>query len=476
MDDFVALDATAQAALVRSGEASPLELVDAAIARIEGLNPTINAVIATRFEAARAEAQSIALPDGPFRGVPFLLKDIGATQAGLPAYLGNRVLRDLDNRSTKDTELGSRFRRAGFITLGKTNLPELGSSPTTQPLAFGPTNNPWDVDRSPSGSSGGSAAAVAAGIVAVAHANDGGGSTRLPASWCGLVGLKATRGRMPSPHSISRLSTELVVSRTVRDTAAVLDATQGAVDADLYHLTPPSRPYCDELGREPRQLSVGLLTDGGDYLVDDECVLAAEAAAKNLERMGHHVSLTDGQVLFGGDGKVNGTLWMAGISRRVDALGEIAGRPLTAEEVDPYNWSAAERGRSLSAGGWMRAQEIQQNWAVHVLEWFEQFDILVTPTSGCPPMLTADLWPMEDQPWRIGYVYGRIGRFTLPFNATGQPAISLPLYWTPAGLPLGVQLVAKMGREDLLLQLAFQLEQAMPWSHRRPAVSALAPL
>jgi amidase len=401
--------------------------------------------------------------------VPFLLKDIGATQAGLPYHMGNVALKEAGHTKPDDTVLGARFRSAGLITLGKTNLPELGSTPTTQPVAYGPTANPWDLTRSPSGSSGGSAAAVAAGLVPIAHANDGGGSTRLPASWCGLVGLKATRGRMPAPSSISRLSTELVVSRTVRDTAAALDATHGATDADLFHLPPPARPYVDELAADPPALRVGLLTDGGEYEIDPECVAAAEDAAALLDSMGHDVEPVKGDVLFGASGKVNGRLWMAGLARRVDAVGEMLGRTLTAHEVEPYNWTAAERGATVTASEWTAAQEAQQAWVIEVLDWFEPYDLLVTPTSGCPPMRTDELWPGDEQPWKMGRTFGRIGRFTLPFNATGQPAISLPLHWTPDGLPVGVQLVADMGREDLLIRLAARLEEARPWADRRPA-------
>lgn len=471
-DDFASLDATAQAKLVRTGQVSALELVDAAVARIERLNPALNAVIWTRFEQARAEAASGDLGDGPFRGVPFLLKDIGATQAGLPYWMGTTALREAGFSYPSDTELGARFRRAGFVTLGKTNLPELGSSPSTQPPSFGPTNNPWDLTRSPAGSSGGSAAAVAAGLVPVAHANDGGGSTRLPASWNGLVGLKPSRGRMPYELVISRLTVELVVSRTVRDTAGVLDATHGATEADLFHIAAPERPYVQELGADPGQLRVALLTDGGGVDIDDECVRAAEHAASMLSAAGHHVEVVDGSVLYGGDGTVNGQLWMAGLTRRIDAISDMLGRPVRAEECDPYNWTAAERGRSITASEWTRAQELQQAWSREVYRWLEPFDLLVSPTSGCPPLPTAEMAPDPVRPWRVGHVFGRVGRFTLPFNVTGHPAISLPLHWTPDGLPVGVQLVARLGREDLLLRLASWFETALPWADRRPAVHA----
>lgn len=469
--ELAALDATAQAALIRSGEATAAELVEAAIGRIEA-HPELNAVIIQRFDAAREAVAAGRIPEGPFRGVPFLLKDIGATQAGMPLYLGNRALAAMDHQSPGDTPLGARFRAAGLVTLGKTNLSELGTCPTTQPLAFGPTQNPWDPRRSPTGSSGGAACAVAAGLVPLAHANDGGGSIRLPAAWCGLVGLKTTRGRMPNPSNISRLTCELAVSRTVRDTAALLDATAGATDADLYQLPAPAAPYLEELGRDPGPLRVALLTEGGEYDIDPDCVAGAEAAARALEAWGCAVEPVRGDVIFGSDGRVNGRLWMSAIRRRVDHLGELAGRPLTENEVDPYNWAAAERGTGLLAAELVAAQEMQQQWVERVFRWLEPFDLLVTPTAGCPPLPTENLWPDDAKPWKIGRTYGRIGRFTLPFNATGHPAISLPLHWTAEGLPVGVQLVARMGREDRLLRLAARFETELPWADRRPRIWA----
>ena len=471
-DELASLDATAQAELVANGDVSAGEMVDAAIDRIEALNPTINAVIHTDYERARAAAAATEPGSAPFAGVPFLLKDIGSTQAGLPYWAGNRVLKAINHQSAGDTVLGARLRQAGLITLGKTNLPELGSSPSTQPLSCGPTNNPWDLTRSPAGSSGGSAAAVAAGMVSIAHANDGGGSTRLPAAWCGLVGLKTTRGRVPSPDTTSRLLSELVVTRTVRDTARLLDAVNGVTAADLYHATPPTSRYADELGRDVAPLRVAIITTGGRHRVDQACVEGVRATATVLESMGHHVEAVGDEVLLGGDSTVNGQLWMAGLARRVQYLGEMAGRSLTADEVEPYNWTAAERGKSLPATDWSAAQDSQQAWSRSVVEWLAPYDLLITPTAGCPPLTTEEMNPPEDKPWKISQTYARIGLFTLPFNVTGHPAISLPLHQSEEGLPVGIQLVASMGAEDLLLRLAAKLEVAMPWAGRQPEVFA----
>src|SRR5213080_892864 len=291
-DELALLDATAQAELVRQRHVSPRELVDAAIARIERVNPQLNAVIIQRFEKARAEAAAPDLPDGPFRGVPFLLKDLICHSAGDPYHAGMRLLRELEWVERYDTYLAARFRAAGFVFLGRANVPELGPAPTTEPVAYGPTRNPWDTSRSPGGSSGGSAAAVAAGMVPVAHANDGGGSIRIPASECGLVGLKPTRQRISEGpiigDNMSGLTVELVVSRSVRDTAAILDAVHGPAPGDPYVAPPPERSYVDELEADPGKLRIGLITDPlAAETPQAEVVEAARDAAELLQSLGH---------------------------------------------------------------------------------------------------------------------------------------------------------------------------------------------
>src|SRR2546427_2545055 len=294
-DELAVLDATAQAELVRQRKVSPRELVDAAVARIERLNPKLNAVVTQRFEKARAEAAAPDLPAGPFRGVPFLLKDLICHSAGDPYHAGMRLLRELGWIERYDTHLAARFRAAGFVFLGRTNVPELGPAPTTEPVAYGPTRNPWDTSRSPGGSSGGSAAAVAAGLVPVAHANDGGGSIRIPSSECGLVGLKPSRGRTSlgpdAGEGWGGLSVEHVVARSVRDTAAVLDAVAGYLPGDPYTAPPPARPFRDEAGGPPGRLRVGLLVKApaGQAEVHPECATAARETARLLESLGHRV-------------------------------------------------------------------------------------------------------------------------------------------------------------------------------------------
>src|SRR3954447_1288063 len=291
-DDLAWMDATAQADLVRRGEVGPTELVDAAIARIEKLDPELNAVIQRRFDRAREEAADPQLPDGPFRGVPFLIKDLSAPTAGDPMHNGMRALRDAKYIAPADNVLTSRYRRAGFVFVGRTNTPELGLVPTTEPLAHGATSNPWSVNHTPGGSSGGSAAAVAAGLVPVAHASDGGGSIRIPSSMCGLVGLKVSRGRIslgPDRDETS-LSVNHVVTRSVRDCAAILDATAGPAPGDLVVAPPPARPYRDEVGVSPGTLRIGLLAHNPAGDLHADCERAVRAAAALLESLGHHVT------------------------------------------------------------------------------------------------------------------------------------------------------------------------------------------
>ncbi len=480
-DDLANLDATAQAELVRRGEVSPLELSDAAIARIEKTNPAINAVITPLFDKARATAASRELPHGPFRGVPFLLKDLVAHSAGDPYYAGMRLLRELRWVERNDTYLVSHLRAAGFVLLGKTSTPELGSVPTTEPAAFGPTRNPWDLSRSPGGSSGGSAAAVAAGLVPAAHANDGGGSIRIPASACGLVGLKPTRGRVSlGPdfgESWSGMTAELAVTRSVRDTAAILDAVAGAMPGDPYFAPPPRRPFVEEVGADPGRLRIGFLSrlPTGQDPPHPECASAALEAARLLESLGHAVeeswprALEDASVL-----EPFTTIVASCTARDLDDWSRRTGKTIGPEDVEPSSWAAAEMGRRFTARDYVFAIEGLHGHTRRLASWWatQSFDLLVTPTTAEPTPLLGELTPTTEEPLRGWSRSGPFVGFTSPYNISGQPAISLPLHWTADGLPIGVQLVAAYGREDLLLRVAAQLEQAKPWAGRRPPVHA----
>ena len=476
-EELSRLDATAQAELVRTGEATASELVDAASERIERVNPELNAVITPRVERARGEAAG-ELPDGPFRGVPFLLKDLSAHSAGDPFHEGMSFLKARGWTERSDTALAARFRAAGLVTVGKTNTPELGILPTTEPMAYGPSRNPWDTTRSTGGSSGGSAAAVAAGLVPMAHANDGGGSIRIPASECGLVGLKPTRARVSSGPEfgdvMGGLTCELVVSRSVRDTAAVLDAVHGMEPGDPYSAPEPAGPYLDELGRDPGPLRIGLMTQspGGAVAVDPECVAAAEAAARLLESLGHGVEASYPKAMD--DPDYTGhfiTFWAAGAAWGLDYWSRRTGDAITADDVEPLTWALAEVGRSGSGADYLSAREWLQLNAREVARWWtEGHDLLLTPTIAQPPPPLGSFDSPPDNPLHGLFRAAEVVPFTPPFNVTGQPAISLPMHVSPEGLPVGVQRVAAYGREDLLIQVAAQLEEAAPWAGRRPAL------
>jgi amidase len=472
------IDATAQAQLVRDGEASAAELVEAAIARIEAVDGEVNAVIHPLFEEGLAAANG-ELHDGPFKGVPFLLKDLGAAFAGQPLHMGMQYLKDRDFRAPMDTYLAQRFRQAGLVTIGKTNCPELGILPTSEPRAYGPTRNPWDSGRSAGGSSGGSAAAVAAGMVAIAHANDGGGSIRIPASNCGLVGLKPSRQRITEGPLVgdimSGLTCELCVSRSVRDTAALLEAVHGPAPGDPYVAPPPLRPYTEEVGADPGRLRIALWTESAiEAEADPEVVAAARGAAKTLEGLGHEIEEPDLATIRSID-LVQPFLvrWAAGQAAILDQLGIATGNVIGPDDVEPLSWALAELGRRHSAGEYLAAvgqHQVMSRMFAGVHE--SGFDLLLSPTMGEPPPPLGSFDDSGPDPMAAFERAFIDGCFTAAFNATGQPAISLPLHWSEDGLPIGVQLVAPLGREDLLLRVAAQLEQAVPWADRTPLVFA----
>lgn len=479
-DELSHLDAVAQAELVRTGKASPLELVDAAIDRITRTNGALNAVIHSLFESARESARA-ELPDGPFRGVPFLLKDLDATLAGAPFHGGMRFLKEnayVSKVSSYYTEL---IQTAGFVVVGKTNTPELGLTVTTEPEAYGASRNPWNTEHSTGGSSGGSGAAVAARMVPAAHAADGGGSIRIPASECGLVGLKPSRGRVSSGPQYTEywngLVANHVVSRSVRDTAQILDCVSRAMPGDPYHATPPARPYGDEVGANPGRLRVGIMTTfpGGGGEVHPECVEAVANAAKLLEGLGHEVEVSHPAVLDRREEQQNGFMTIVGawVASALTELGVEVGREIGEHDVEPGTWVLAELGRALSSGQLVDALKSVGRFAREVDQWWEGgFEVLVTPTLAVPPPRIGWLAGSPDDPDSGMTRLLSVMPYTPAYNLTGQPAMSLPLHWSSDGLPVGVQLVARLGREDLLLRLAAQLEEAQPWADRRPSVCA----
>jgi amidase len=407
-----------------------------------------------------------------------VVKDLGCAMQGEPHHFGSRAMKAAGFCSPVDSALYRRFRAAGFVAIGRTNAPELGSTITTEPLAYGPSHNPWNLDHSTGGSSGGSAAAVAAGIVAVGHANDGGGSIRVPASECGLVGLKPTRGRVSQAplvgESWAGATIDGAVTRSVRDTAAVLDAISGYEPGDPYVAPAFNRPLLAEVGADPGTLRIGVADQMPDVATHPDCRAAVAHAAQLLESLGHHV---DGSspAAFADPAFPDRFLTMIFAHSALDVrvFESIVGRPLTEDELEPDNQFYSEVGKTVLAVDYLESVAAQHAWSRQMLSWWhpadgsEGHDLLLTPVLAGPPP-------------PIGYLSGPEGglrvrellQFTAQFNVTGQPAISLPLFWNADGLPIGVQLVAAFGREDVLVRVAAQLEAAQPWADRRPPVTA----
>jgi amidase len=472
-DDTRWLDATAQAELVATGKVSPVEMVNAAIERVERYDGALNALTYRWFEAARELASSSALPEGPFRGVPYLLKDLYAAEAGKPLSNGSKAYKAADYLSSEDTTLVSRYKASGLISIGRSNSPEFGSVPVTEPEAWGPTRNPWDLSRTPGGSSGGSAAAVAAGIVPIAHASDGGGSIRIPAACCGLVGLKVSQGRisMGPYRDESNLGVEHCVSRSVRDSARLLDATHGPGIGDVIIAPTPRRPFIEEVGADPGRLRIGLLDfnpRGGDVHAD--CVEGVHKTAKLLESLGHHVEpgfpdiFSDNEI-----GRAFSMLWSTNMGTAIRRFSEALGREMTPTDIEAMNWAQAEFAKGVNGVDFSLAQASSIQFRRAIQSWWTKgWDLLLTPTLAAPPLPIGSMPNNPERPMTPLMTAGAWVSFTSQFNISGQPAISLPLHRNADGLPIGMQLVAAYGREDLLIRVASQLEQAAPWAHLTP--------
>jgi amidase len=490
MDEVLARDGVGQAEAIRAGEVTSADLVEAALARVDERNPELNAVI-HRFDD-RARRQATTTTVGPFGGVPFLVKDAVCHTAGDPYHFGMRFLKERNWTEDHDTWLAGRFRAAGFVFVGKTNTPELASTVTTEPVAYGPSHNPWDPTRSTGGSSGGAAAAVASGMVAVAHANDMGGSIRNPASQCGLVGLKPTRGRTTLGPDLGDLwgplTHEGVITRSVRDTAAVLDAVAGNAPGDPYLAPPLPRPLRDEVGADPGRLRIGFSTTlpGTGRDAHPECVHAVQSTAALLDELGHDVEagapgrLDDFDVTTGPLGL---TVCVA-IAREVERWSARTGDPIGSDDLEPSNAMLAEVGRTIDGATWLALQQELHRLARDLLAWWRPgadpgtggpaaagFDLLVLPTIGILPPELGRAGPDAD-PAEALEVLTEITAPLAPWNITGQPAVSLPLHWSAEGLPVGVQLVAATGREDVLVRVASQLEAARPWADRQAQMMA----
>jgi amidase len=470
MDDTASLDATALADLVRTKQVKPSELLESAISRAERVNPTVNAIVAPMFDLARDTANGPIDRSAPFCGVPFLLKDLTAEYAGVPITSGSEFLKDFV--PDEDSELTKRYKAAGLNIFGKTNTPEFGLIPTTEPALFGPTRNPWNTELTAGGSSGGSAAAVASRIVPMAHGNDGGGSIRIPSSCCGLFGLKPTRGRNPF-RRLGLLSQDHALTRTVRDSAALLDATEGPRPGDPYHTTPKARPYIEEVGADPGRLRIAFTTKtpaGGP--LHDDCVAAVRDAAALCRDLGHEVIEASPQVDVSAFGQSFMIVWAGGCADTIESWNKRTGRTIRQELFEPLTWALYQIGKLVTAASYLAAVADFDLLARGLAEFFESQDIWLTSTLGEPPVPLGTFDAPAGNPLEG---FGRAGQFTPctgVFNATGQPAMSVPLHWNDEGIPIWAQFVAPFGDEATLFRLAAQLEEVRPWAEMRPAVSA----
>lgn len=476
MDDLATLDATAQADLVRRREATPRELVEAAIARIEALNPELNAVVTTMYDEALAALDRI--PDGaPFAGVPFLVKDLGVEYAGVRFTEGSRFLRN--NVSGYDSELVVRLRNAGFVIVGKTNTPEFGMYPHCEPALFGPTRNPWDVSRTTAGSSGGSAAAVAAGMVPMAHGNDLGGSIRYPASCCGLFGLKPSRARNPLGPRYGDImnggAVDHALTRTVRDSAALLDATSGPDVGDPYWAPPPARPFMHEVGADPGRLRIAFSKEPpGDHPVHPDCLDALDRTCTLLAELGHDVVEIRPEAAYSeAFGTALGPYMSAAVAWILGYWIRELGRAPEADELEPVTRTYWEFGQTVSAADYLLAVEELQRVSRSVARFLGDHDLWLTPTLAHPPHPIGALVPDLDDPATVERLNQFVAFPGVLANVTGGAAMSVPLHWNADGLPIGSHFLGALGDEPKLFRLAAQLEAARPWAGRRPPVHAV---
>ena len=472
--DLLSRPAAELARLVKAGEVTSRELTEASLERIEALDRELNAFVHLDPDGALAAADAITSSDErPFAGVPIAIKDTAAV-AGMPYRMGSEMLGDFV--APQDAFVVRRLREAGFVFVGKTNLPEFGILPVTEPRRFGPTRNPWDPERTPGGSSGGAAAAVAAGMVPLAHGSDGGGSIRIPAACCGLVGLKPSRGRISRgpEQGDDLLVQDGVLTRTVAETAALLDVMAGYETGDATWAPPPSEPFAKTAAREPGRLRIGVTTVPAIEVpaIDPLCERAARDAAELLESLGHHVEEVDppwkGQELLRAFTLVFGTpvalgMWFGA---------QVTGREPSAELVEPLSWTIWEGVRERDPLDYLLARTRLSAASRAIVALWDEYDAIVTPALAQRPVRIGEIDSCSDDPWEDFHRSGEFTPYTALFNVTGQPAISLPLYHGEDGLPVGVMIAGRPAGEGPLLSLAAQLEAASPWADRRPSQSA----
>jgi amidase len=473
VEEYAAHDATGLAELIKTGKVSAGEVYAAALAALEAVLPQLNAGAADPFETPLRHDSG-----GPFGGVPFAVKDLLCHAAGVPTRMGSRITGPSGVTFAQDTELMTRFRKAGLAITIQSTSPEMGFNANTEPVLHGSTRNPWDTSRSAGGSSGGSGALVAAGAVPAAHANDGGGSIRIPAAYNGLVGLKPTRGRVPLgpdfQEALSGFACEFAVTRTVRDAAALLDAVAGWAPGEKYRLQAPPRPFARELERDPDPLRVAVHTSSwAGSVVDPEVTAAVNDVAATLEALGHHVEPATPEFDWAEFMLAHYRLWAAFLAESVHSVSLVCGLAPGPDTLEATTLAAYEYGRVLTVLQMGEALAIVNRISRAVGQFHQRYEVLVTPTTNTPPLplgyLDANADP-DHEAW-TRRVFD-VASFTPLFNLTGAPAISLPLAATAAGLPIGVQFAADLCGESTLLALAGQLERALPWAKRKPRVHA----
>lgn len=470
--EYEKYDGLGLAALVAKGDVNAEELLDEAIERTEARNPKLNAIVIKHYDEAREQIKN-GLPNGPFKGVPFLLKDLHLLLKGTVTSYGSAAWDGYvaDHNST----LTDRYLAAGLVVFGKTNSPELGLAGTTEPRLYGATYNPWNLEHSPGGSSGGAAAAVAAGILPVANASDGGGSIRIPAAACSLFGLKPTRGRTPmgpdrgegwGGQSISH-----VVSRTVRDSAAMLDATTGAEPGDPYAPPHQPRPFIDEVGTAPGKLRIAVNAKRPDgSLPEPEVVEAINKTAKQLADLGHHVEEAAPAIDAAALGDHQASIIGANVALTLEQRAEQLGRDLTQNDVENVTWLIAQAAQGRSSVDYAKGSLFMHQMGRMMGRFMTDYDVYVSPVLGTPPPKLGTLDMMtEDVATYLGNLT-KIMPYTAIFNMTGQPSMSMPLHWTKDGLPVGTMFTGRFGDDATLFRLAAELETAYPWADKRPVL------